>query len=186
MREVSTVVQRQIFLHGPLGQRQLCDVLGAQLAMLILAPEPLWLVSPWLSDFALLDNRAGQWGALTPGWEQGEIGFIEVLAQVVNSGCALRLVTRDDGRSLNFVERLQAKLSPQADFRWLATAQVHTKGLLCGSFFLKGSMNFTWSGTHRNDEHLTLTCDRDILAEAQLEFDAHYQFDAGAADDPPS
>ena len=38
--------QRQIFLHGAAGQRQLREVLSAQLIALIMQPEPIWLVSP--------------------------------------------------------------------------------------------------------------------------------------------
>lgn len=168
--------QRQIFLHGALGQRQLCEVLGGQLAGLILQPEPLWLVSPWLSDFPLLDNRAGQWSTLEPSWEQRQITFTEVLAQAVNSGCMLRLVTRDDGRSQPFIERLQGRLHPDVDFRLLTSEQVHTKGFLSSKFFLKGSMNFTFSGTNHNDEHLTLTSDTAVISDAMIEFDRHYRF----------
>ena len=64
--------QRQIFLHGATGQRVLREVLSAQLVGLILQPEPIWLVSPWLSNFMLLDNRAGSWDSIEPAW--GEIG----------------------------------------------------------------------------------------------------------------
>lgn len=51
--------QRQIFLHGPLGQRQLREVLSAQFSGLILYPELIWLISPWMSDFDVIDNRGG-------------------------------------------------------------------------------------------------------------------------------
>ncbi|ALL16084.1 hypothetical protein UP00_21320 [Enterobacter asburiae] len=49
--------QRQIFLHGATGQRVLREVLSAQLVGLILQPEPIWLVSPWVSNFTLLDTE---------------------------------------------------------------------------------------------------------------------------------
>ena len=48
---------RQIFLHGALGQRQLNEVLGSLMSGLILCPEEIWLVSAWISDFVLLNNK---------------------------------------------------------------------------------------------------------------------------------
>ena len=51
--------QRQIFLHGPLGQRHLREILSAQFSGLILYPELIWLISPWMSDFDVIDNRDG-------------------------------------------------------------------------------------------------------------------------------
>lgn len=63
--------QRQIFLHGPLGQRHLREILSAQFSGLILYPEPIWLISPWMSDFDVIDNRGGQWSFLDPSWGPG-------------------------------------------------------------------------------------------------------------------
>lgn len=168
--------QRQIFLHGALGQRQMREVLGSQIAGLLLRPEPIWLVSPWISDFPLLDNRCGSWDALEPSWGCREIGFNEVLARAVNGGCTLRLVTRDDANNKGFISQLKSRLNGEANFLTQMSEPVHTKGLLSRSFFLKGSMNYTYSGTNRNDEHLILSNDPDLISEALIEFECHYQF----------
>ena len=170
--------QRQIFLHGPLGRRQFREVLGGLMAGLLLNPEPIWLVSPWLSDFPLLDNCSGQWDALEPGWGSREVSFNEVLATAVNGGCRLRVVTRDDAYSRRFVQQLSGRLMAGHDFSCQFSEQVHTKGLLTHSCFLKGSMNYTWSGTNRNDEHVMLTSNSQIISEALLEFEEHYRFEA--------
>jgi hypothetical protein len=169
--------QRQVFLHGPLGQRQFREVLGAQLAGLIIKPEPIWLVSPWLSDFPLLDNRAGEWSALDPSWGSREIGFNEMLACAVNEGCVLRLVTKNDSKNVSFINHLKNRLLSNAEFYLQKNDPVHTKGFLTSQFFLKGSMNYTFSGANRNDEHLILTNDNDLISEAFIEFDGQYQFE---------
>ncbi|MBW3225285.1 phospholipase D-like domain-containing protein DpdK [Marinobacter adhaerens] len=169
--------QRQIFLHGPLGQRQFREVLGAQLAGLIIKPEPIWLVSPWLSDFPLLDNRAGEWDALNPSWGSREISFNEVLACAVNEGCVLRLVTKDDPKNASFINHLKNRLLSSSKLYLKKNDPVHTKGLLTRHFFLKGSMNYTFSGANRNDEHLILTSDKDLISEAFIEFNGQYQFE---------
>ncbi|GAA5213744.1 phospholipase D-like domain-containing protein DpdK [Corallincola platygyrae] len=168
--------QRQIFLHGPLGQRHLREVLGSQLVALMLRPEPIWLVSPWISDFSLLDNRAGLWDAVEPDWGSREISFLEMLACITNAGCELNLVTRDEPMNRKFISQLKHRLAPDAVLRHSFDEQVHTKGLLSARFFLKGSMNFTFSGTNRNDEHLFLITDPDIISEARIEFNGQYAF----------
>ncbi|MCT8862418.1 phospholipase D-like domain-containing protein DpdK [Shewanella xiamenensis] len=170
------ISQRQIFLHGPLGQRQTKEVIGSQLVALILQPQPLWLVSPWISDFDVLDNRGGHWDAVESSWGQRIVGWEEVLACAINQGTSLMLVTRDEPRNRNFVDRLKHRLHPGVDFRCLFADEVHSKGMLCKSFFLKGSMNFTYSGANINDEHLVLSNDPQIISEALIEFEEQYQF----------
>jgi hypothetical protein len=170
------MTQRQIFLHGPLGQRHLKEVLSGQMAGLFIKPELIWLVSPWVSDFPVLDNRTGDWDALNPSWGNREIGFMELLASAVNSGCALRLVTQNDGMSQGFISQLQNRLLDGVDYRYIASEALHTKGLLTNHFFLKGSMNYTFHGTNLNDEVLELTNDGTMISEALLEFEERYHF----------
>lgn len=168
---------RQFFLHGPLGQRQFREVLGAQIAGLLIMPELIWLVSPWISDFVLLDNRSGDWDALEPSWGNREIGFNEVLARAVNGGCQLKLVTRSDSKNMAFISQLKNRLNNASDLKLLMLEPVHTKGFLTSKFFLKGSMNYTFTGANRNDEHLILTNEKNVISEAMIEFDGHYKFE---------
>lgn len=166
--------ERQIFLHGLLGKRQLREVLGSQLVTLFIRPEPIWLVSPWLSNFLLLDNRAGQWSGLEPDWTGREISFVELLSALVQKGCRLNLVTRELEENLKFLQVLKAKLPPGSPLKVTFTPDVHTKGLLTSVFFLEGSMNFTFSGANRNDELLTLKSSGDAISEALIEFKERY------------
>ena len=174
MKGETLTEQRQIFLHGPMGQRQFREVLGGQMAGLIIKPELIWLVSPWLSDFTLLDNRSGNWDALEPAWGSREVGFNEILARAVNGGCQLRVVTRDDSKNKGFVSQLKNRLDSKVDMKILMSEPLHTKGLLTSKFFLKGSMNYTFTGANKNDEHLTLSCDKNVISEAMIEFQGHY------------
>lgn len=167
---------RQIFLHGSLGQRHLKEVLSGLMAGLFIKPERIWLVSPWVSDFSVLDNKTGDWDALNPSWRNREISFLELLADVVNNGCSLRLVTQDDGKSKSFIKQLENRLLDSADYKYLDSEILHTKGLLTDYFFLKGSMNYTYSGANLNDEVLELTNDGTMISEALLEFEERYNF----------
>lgn len=115
------------FLHGAAGQRQLREVLSAQLIALIMQPEPIWLVSPWVSNFSLLDNRSGNWDSIDPAWGGRELDFIELLACAVNNGAPLSLVTRDEPMNRIFVKALEKRLSNFANFRLEWRNQLHIK-----------------------------------------------------------
>jgi len=144
---------------------------------LLIRPEIIWLVSPWVSDFPVMDNRTGDWDALEPTWGKREISFIELLASAVNNGCSLRLVTLNDGQSRGFVSQLQNRFLTGADYKYLASKTLHSKGLLTNHFFLKGSMNYTFRGANVNDEILELTNDGTMISETLLEFEERHHFE---------
>jgi len=172
MREIS----RQIFIHGPYGMRQLKETLSDLLIGLIMSPDDLWLVSPWVSDFDLLDNRSGNWDSIEPAWGARYVRFSELLVAAIESGCSLKYVTNRDQMNQRFYDQLVARLSSDRLILKHEKNSLHTKGLLCSSFFLSGSMNFTYSGTHRNDERIQLSIDPNAIAEAKIELESQYSW----------
>jgi phosphatidylserine/phosphatidylglycerophosphate/cardiolipin synthase-like enzyme len=100
--------------------------------------------------------------------------FSELLAVALESGCRLKLVTNADEINERFYERLSRGGANTSAIRRVVNDQLHTKGLLCNAFFLAGSMNFTYSGLHRNDERVRLSIDPEEIAEARLEFESRY------------
>lgn len=168
-----TELSRQFFLHGPFGDTQLKEALGSLLASLILIPDEIWLVSPWVSDFKILDNRAGDWDYVQHGWGARYVYFSEMLVASIESGSRLILVTNRDSMNKEFHKKLTTKIDPNL-VNWVQAERLHTKGLLCSSFFLSGSMNFTYSGTNRNDERVQLYTNSNTITEAKLEFQKRY------------
>ena len=165
---------RQIFVHGRQGTRQVKGTLGNLLIGLILSPDDLWLVSPWVSDFDLLDNRSGHWDTVEPAWGERMVRFSEMLGAAVSAGCGLKMVTNQDPMNQRFYDQIRSAVITEKPIRRLERDTLHTKGLLCSSFFLAGSMNFTYSGTHRNDERVQLTTGLDAIAEARIAFETQY------------
>ena len=165
---------RQMFVHGLYGERQLRETLSDLLIGLVLSPDTIWLVSPWVSDFDLLDNRSGDWNSVHAAWGARYVMFSELLAAALASGCQLKLVTKADEINDRFYERLTRHLDGERAIRRVVDEQLHTKGLLTSSFFLAGSMNFTYSGVHRNDERVRLSIDMEEISEAKLEFENRY------------
>ena len=169
-----TSSNRQIFLHGALGFRQFKEVLSNLLMGLTLCPDEIWLVSPWVTDFQLLDNRSGDWNSIQPEWGARFVHMSELLVLAVNSGCKLNLVTKSSEINDNFLKKLTDNIENSENVNLVVSDQLHTKGLLCSSFFLAGSLNFTYSGTSKNEECIKLDTNTKSISEAKLEFEHHY------------
>ena len=167
-------LNRVIFINNSLGRRKLKETLGNLLVGLIFSPEDIWLISPWVSDFELLDNRAGDWNAVDSSWGTRQINFSELLICAMNSGCCLHFVTTSDSNNRAFIERLRIAVPDEEIFQHVISEKLHIKGLLTSSFFLAGSMNFTYSGAHINDEQINLSIDPNTISEARIEVEQYY------------
>ncbi|MCG9751350.1 phospholipase D-like domain-containing protein [Vibrio brasiliensis] len=166
--------KRQIMTKSLVGKQHIKEVLSGMLMGEILHPRELWLVSAWISDFELIDNRGGAWDLLNPSWGHRMVTFFEMLETAVSNGCHLNVVVKKHSNNLKPVAQLQKRLGRFAHFRLEETEELHTKGLLTKHAFLGGSMNFTYSGTNRNEEMMIFERDPNVLANTGLEFSTSY------------
>lgn len=165
---------RQIFLHGSFGQRHLKEILSAQLLGLILKPELVWIVSPWITNFILLDNCFGEWDVVDSSWSNREVSFVDFLVKISDVGCKINVVTRDDLINNAFINQVLNRVKSDENIKFIMKDLLHTKGIVTSTFFLKGSMNLTFSGVNRNDETLMITNDPVMISEAIVEFSNAY------------
>tara|TARA_Y100000590_G_scaffold131347_1_gene150073 strand:- start:7279 stop:7812 length:534 start_codon:yes stop_codon:yes gene_type:complete len=172
-----SIDSRQIFLHEKTGREELRTVLSNLLISLIIRPDKVcWLVTPWVTDFQLLDNRAGEWNTIQSSWESRYINFSELMIAAVTMGCNLKLITSDSVINTPFIEKLNLGIEDKSRYSLSRIDEnvIHTKGLLCSSFFLTGGMNFTYWGTNKRDDLMTLKINPEDLKQAKLEFEAKY------------
>lgn len=149
-------------------------------AELINPSDCIWLVSPWVSDIEILDNRTHAFRHLEPSWPRGSVRLSDVLASLLERGTTVHVATRpvrpwigDLGRHNDrFLEELMRRVPAAAhlSIHRQEESNLHTKGLLGNKFFLSGSMNFTYNGVTVNDEQVRLTLDPSEVAQAHLEF----------------
>lgn len=151
---------------------QLADCLGSLLALELLAPSPdLYLISPWLSDMPLVTNQFGQYRPVVASLVAGDLGLAQVLNLLAERGMRIRIIYKSDQpQTEQFIGRLPASIERRA------TATLHEKGLVTAQFYLRGSMNFTFSGSNLNDEAVELTTEPTqvalALAEARVQWEA--------------
>jgi len=171
----STADSRVIYLTNQLGRRQLRETLGSLLLSNYYQQDEIWLVSAWITDFDLIDNRSGNWSIVNPEWGNRVIRFSEVIRDLSKTGTRVKIVTKDDPHNSAFLKRLEITNKPLVnDLAFVKSEVIHLKGLLTSHYFIMGSMNFTYSGTNKNDEQVTLTNNPDILAETRLEYEERY------------
>ena len=149
----------------------LAACLESLLALELLAPGPdLYLISPWISDVPLLSNRHGQWRPILSDEGMDTISLSDTLRMLSEKGSRVRVLCRPDQP---YTDDFLRKLSPDIAYRF--DDLLHEKGLIGHHFYLRGSMNFTYSGIHINDESVELTTDPADVALALTEAHARWE-----------
>jgi hypothetical protein len=162
------------------GSLQVRDLLASLLSsrlLLELDAGPLYVCSPYLTDFPVFDNAFGQFQPLfrsRPEFgEKGSVLFSQALIEL-SSRMPVRLIAVPGQYADAFLRATVREMVPNLSGRY-ASELYHEKGLLCAAFYLEGSMNFTYSGVYRRDEKITAhTPDtpaaQQKIAAATLEF----------------
>lgn len=173
---------RRIFKSAVTSQQLIRELLQMMFLGELLSPggERSWLVSAWISNIVLFDNRAGGFGAINPEWGKREIRLIEVAVDLMARGTPLGLATSFDSHNDQLVVGLtdaanEAGLSDQLTI--IRRQHLHTKGVLLKRGLLTGSMNLTYNGLEINDELVVYDIGSKTLAEARLNFESYVEAD---------
>lgn len=149
-------MDRMIFTGSRRGRREVKELLQTIFAAELIAPSrELWLVSPWISNIAVIDDSAGRFRWLNRSGK-GSLFLVDVLARLAEEGSSVRVVTRPD-ESASFVAALSSAGSIRGsreptNLKITTRQELHAKGLAGDGYCLWGSMNLTWSGTSRWEE----------------------------------
>jgi hypothetical protein len=137
------------------------DLLASLLAARLIdsrTGSPLYVCSPYLTDFPLFDNAFGQFSSLfrhrNEFGEKAEVLFSDTLIEL-SQVAPVRIVTVHSEYSRAFLLRVVQRQNPGVSAR-LAPELYHEKGMLTDSFYVAGSMNHTYSGVYRRDEKITV------------------------------
>lgn len=168
---------RRSLRSSPRSGLSIHDVLATVLTAELLSPSSqLWLVSPWISDITVLDNRDQRLEPLLgEGWAR-ELFLSEVLSLLVARQTRLSLAIRPEEHNERFLERLDGALQRfdrtlENSVNLYTGADLHEK-TICGSdWLITGSMNFTWRGLEQNDEAVTYSVDQALAAQTRLDLE---------------
>jgi phosphatidylserine/phosphatidylglycerophosphate/cardiolipin synthase-like enzyme len=169
-----TYLYRRIFKSELTGSATMRELLQSMfVAEMLKAGGTIWVVSPWVSDVLLIDNRSGNFDSLNPEWGRREIHLADVLVGLMSRGTEVNVVTRNEESNKVFLNKLRDLVQHHAledRVNVKIHAQLHTKGILLSRSLLIGSMNLTYSGLTINDEWIEFSLDQQDLARTKLEF----------------
>lgn len=176
-----TYRSRRIFKSTNTSQSEIRELLQFIFTGEMLSPgKRVWLVMPWISDVPILDNRAGGFDVLDPGWGHRELRLIDVILRLLALRTEVVIVTRGDAHNKKFTDRLTEAASENgvdAALRIITRDVLHTKGVLTDTGFLSGSMNLTYNGLDLLDEMVTFDTSPPDVAQARVNFEGYIEAD---------
>jgi phosphatidylserine/phosphatidylglycerophosphate/cardiolipin synthase-like enzyme len=172
-----TAFYRRIFKSQQTGVATIRELLQTMfVGEMLLVGEKIWIVSPWVSNVVLIDNRSGNFDTLNPEWSRREIRLVDVLIALMARGSHVVLVTRDLETNTGFINSFR-EMTEQHALESQMTIKIHdslhTKGILLSKSLLIGSMNLTYNGIEMNDEWIQFSIDSEDIAKTRLEFDTY-------------
>lgn len=155
---------RRITSHARGGSVQLTKSLHSLFALELMSPSPeIYLISPWISNVPLINNRFGQFRVLVGDTEEDELRLATILSILADRGSKVRIIYRPHPQTEEFLNALPSTI----EYRKSTT--LYAQGLITKHCYLRGSMNFTYSGVNLNDEEIEFTTDLPDVSYALLE-----------------
>jgi hypothetical protein len=137
------------------------------------SPE-IWIVSPWISDVPIIDNRGGQFAHLTTLGNK-RILMSEILVFLSTKfGTKVTVVISDHQWANEFRTNLPRAFADQKKSNLLnlvvqSQYELHEKSITTKDWQVGGSMNFTKQGIYVRDEVVTIDNTSESLAEAIID-----------------
>lgn len=171
-------LSRRIFKSAVTSHNLIRELLELMVLGELMAPgdERVWFVSPWISNVAILDNRAAGFTAVNPEWGAREIRLVEIAVELMMRGCPVAIATSLDEHNIVFSHALQdaaAEAGVTDKLKIVRRENLHTKGILLRRGLLMGSMNITYRGLELNDEVVTYDTNPQSLAQARINFESY-------------
>lgn len=141
---------------------------SALLSELCRPSSELWIVSGWVTDIPVLDNRHRQYDAVLGNIARSSLLFTEVLAELAVRGSHLHIALRSVAHNIPFRNRLEDRVRPDR-LHLYTSADLHEKIMVGDDWVMTGSMNFTWNGIQQSEESITYTFDNAAAAFERVE-----------------
>lgn len=160
------------FIYTVHTQWEIKDLLQSIFVGELLCPSRcVWLVSPWISDIPIIDNRSNQCTTIEPDWARKQVLLTDIITKLADLGTIVRVATRQDRHNDRFLSELKRK-SNQVDRRifFYENTILHEKGILGDHYYLSGSMNLTQNGITFSEESLKFITDPSLISENRITF----------------
>ena len=146
---------------------------GVFAAELVAPSRCIWVVSPWISDVRLIDNRADAFAALR-SWGPRHIRLSECLVTLAELGSWIVIGTTEADSNVGFLSRLgtlfrDRNIDQQLTIDVDASNELHEKAITTDDSVIAGSMNITNNGIFVREEFLELRTDEEFVVRSRMD-----------------
>ncbi len=157
------------YIHTRASSRQVPDLLQAIFASeLVSKSRCIWVISPWITDIPVIDNRANQFLSMEPLWAGRHVRLSEVIHKLLSLGTTVQIATRPIEHNKNFIDIIKIARKEGLPAQIHIASELHEKGILGDYYYLSGSMNFTYNGISLNEESVHYDTNKNIVAENRV------------------
>ena len=153
-------------------REELADSLQCLFVSEVIVPSnPLWIITPQISDVPLIDNRAGRFAGLIPALPPRWIRLSEVLEQQLTRGGSIVIVCSPNDNNRAFTNQLQQLARKNGNEQYLSVRlsnELHNQGILSETIFIRGSINLTHNGLRTFGEIIQIVDEKDRVAETRF------------------
>ncbi len=142
----------------------------ALLSELACPGDSVWLISGWITDVEVVDNRQGAFDSVLGDNSQIAWRLSQILGLIAAAGTRLHIVTRPAAHNEMFLRNLRAAVNDSTRLQITLDPTVHEKTICGREWVFTGSMNFTVNGLGSNEESVTYRVSEREAAQAQLDF----------------
>jgi hypothetical protein len=149
------------------------ELLQSVFALELMCPsDKLWLVSPWISDIPIIDNRGDTFKTVEK-WGPERISLSRVLVALASRGTNITVVTITDKSNLAFLSALKDEsrrrgVEEKVVIKIDDEEKLHEKAITSSDFVIDGSMNFTFNGLFIRRERINFEINPQLVAETRL------------------
>ncbi|MDC1390751.1 phospholipase D-like domain-containing protein DpdK [Gammaproteobacteria bacterium] len=150
------------------------DLLSSILLAEITSPSKcLWLISPWISDISIIDNRTYSISVFQACGARF-IRLTEVLIYLASQGTTVVIGTADEDSNAVFLSRLKmAFVESGLDASLILdidkSNKLHEKAIVGDDLSISGSMNITNNGVFIREELIEIHTDEENVAKARMD-----------------
>ena len=149
------------------------ELLQSVFALELLCPsDKLWLVSPWISDIPVIDNRGATF-EIPEKWGPERISLSKVLVALAVRGTKITVVTITDKSNTAFQSALLDESRRRGVEHMVKVIiddeeKLHEKALTGQDLIIDGSMNITFNGLYIRRERINFDTNPKAVAETRL------------------
>ena len=172
---------RRIFNHSNSSREVLQELLQNIFISEIIHPsKDLWVISPWISNIEIFDNRGGAFTSLCPDWQGLTVRLQQILVLLMSFDTKVIIISNLDNHNDRFFAGIAQKSEDTGlgdKLTLLRRNTLHTKGIFSQHGSLTGSMNLTFNGMKILDEHIVYTISKPDIAQGILECKQYLQIE---------